>query len=33
MPRKIAVIRGYLTISDNVEVIYEKVVTRFGTSA
>jgi putative transposon-encoded protein len=33
MPRKIAVIRGDLTISDNVEVIYEKVVTRFGTSA
>ena len=33
MPRKIQAVNGDFTLTDNVEVIYEKVVTRFGTSA
>lgn len=33
MPRKIQTVNGDFTLTDNVEVIYEKVVTRFGTSA
>jgi putative transposon-encoded protein len=33
MPRKIDVVNGDFTLTDNIEVIYEKVVTRFGTSA
>jgi len=33
MPRKIEVRKGDLTLKENVEVIYEKVVTAFGNSA
>ena len=31
--RKIQVINGDFTLTDNVEVVYEKIVTPFGTSA
>ena len=31
--RKITIIEGNLNLSENVEVIYEKKVTRFGNSA
>lgn len=33
MPRIIEVRKGDLTLKDNVEVIYEKVITAFGNSA
>lgn len=33
MPRKIQVKSGDLSINENVEVIYEKVITAFGNSA
>jgi putative transposon-encoded protein len=33
MPREIEVRKGDLTLKDNVEVIYEKVITAFGNSA
>lgn len=33
MPRKIEIIKDNLTLTDNVEVIYEKRVTKFGFSA
>lgn len=31
--RKIEIIHGQITLTDEVEVVYEKRVTRFGTSA
>jgi len=31
--RTIEVIKGNLTLKDKVEVIYERVITKFGTSA
>jgi putative transposon-encoded protein len=33
MPRKIDVKKGDLSITENVEVIYEEIITRFGNSA
>jgi putative transposon-encoded protein len=33
MPRRIEVIKDNITLTDEVEVVYEKTVTRFGTSA
>ena len=33
MPRKIDVKCGELSITENVEVIYEEIITRFGNSA
>lgn len=33
MPRKVEVKKGNLIIKEKVEVIYEKIVTPFGTSA
>ena len=33
MPRKIDVKKGNLSITENVEVIYEATITRFGNSA
>ena len=33
MPRQIEIIKNNITLTDEVEVVYEKTVTRFGTSA
>jgi putative transposon-encoded protein len=33
MPRKVEIIKDNITLTDNVEVVYEKIVTRFGSSA
>jgi len=33
MPRKIEVKSGDLSINESVEVVYERVITRFGNSA
>ena len=33
MPRQIEIIKNNITLTDEVEVVYEKRVTRFGTSA
>lgn len=33
MPRRIEIIKNKITLTDEVEVVYEKTVTRFGTSA
>lgn len=33
MPRKIEVRSGDLSINESVEVVYERVITRFGNSA
>jgi putative transposon-encoded protein len=33
MPRKVEIIKDNMTLTDNEEVVYEKIVTRFGSSA
>jgi putative transposon-encoded protein len=33
MPRQIEIMKNNITLTDEVEVVYEKRVTRFGTSA
>jgi putative transposon-encoded protein len=33
MPRKVEIVKDNITLTDNVEVVYEKIVTRFGSSA
>ena len=33
MPRKVEIIKEDITLTDDVEVVYEKIVTKFGSSA
>ena len=33
MPRKVEIIKENITLTDDVEVVYEKIVTKFGSSA
>jgi putative transposon-encoded protein len=33
MPRKVEIIKENMTLTDDVEVVYEKIVTKFGSSA
>jgi putative transposon-encoded protein len=33
MPRKVEIVKDNITLTDNVEVVYEKIVTRFSSSA